>query len=206
MGNFSWKKPVYLVYLSYKFRQLSYIMSLPKKVPTSKGHTKAAQAKPVPYSTMHHFDQLFISFLNEGETGYQKAEKQPLMDILNDNLKMVDLIRKGISYAVFAAIQKVLPLTVTDWEEILNLNMRSVMRYKAQGKSFKPIQSEKILQIVHIYALGLEVFGDKNKLNNWLIASSFALGSRKPVDLLKDSYGQQLLINELTRISYGIFV
>jgi len=181
-------------------------MSTPRKVPTAKGLPKGAQVIPVPYSTMDHFDQLFISFMNEGETGYQKVEKQPLMDILNDNLKMVDLIRKGISYAVFAAIQKVLPLTVTDWEEILNLNMRSVMRYKTHGKSFKPIQSEKILQIVHIYALGLEVFGDKNKLNNWLIASSFALGSRKPVDLLKDSYGQQLLINELTRISYGIFV
>lgn len=177
-----------------------------KKVVANKKVDQPTKAPSIPYAEMDHFNTLFISVLNEGETGIHSPDNKALMDILDDNLRMGDVVKKGISYNLFAAIQKLLPLTIKDWEEILNLNMRSVMRYKAQGKTFKPIQSEKILLIGHIYTLGLEFFGDKNKFDNWLITSSFALGSSKPVDLLKDSYGQQLLINELTRMSYGIFV
>lgn len=53
---------------------------------------------------------------------------------------------------------------------------------------------------------GKEVFGDIDKFKLWLDTPNFSLGNLKPMDLLKDSYGKELVISELTRINYGILV
>ena len=54
--------------------------------------------------------------------------------------------------------------------------------------------------------VGLDVFGNMEKLKLWLKTPNFSLGNIKPMDLLRDSYGKELVISELTRINYGIFV
>jgi putative toxin-antitoxin system antitoxin component (TIGR02293 family) len=52
--------------------------------------------------------------------------------------------------------------------------------------------------------VGLSVFGDGERLKQWLETPSLALGGQKPIELLKDSYGKELVLSELTRINYGI--
>ena len=54
--------------------------------------------------------------------------------------------------------------------------------------------------------MGLDVFGNVEKLKLWLNTPSFALGKLKPIELLKDSYGKEMVISELHRMNYGIFV
>lgn len=54
--------------------------------------------------------------------------------------------------------------------------------------------------------VGLNVFGNKEKLTLWLNTSNISLGNQKPIDLQKDSKGKHLFISELIRIDYGIFV
>ncbi len=54
--------------------------------------------------------------------------------------------------------------------------------------------------------VGKEVFGDMEKFKLWLDTPNFSLGNLKPMELLKDSYGKELVIGELTRINYGILV
>ena len=118
---------------------------------------------------------------------------------------MVKIIKKGITYSLFEEIQKLSSLTSKDWADILNISLRSLQRYKDQKQLFKPIQSEKILELGEIFILGNEVFGDPGKFKLWLDTPNFALGGVVPSTLLSDSYGQELLVNELTRINYGIF-
>jgi putative toxin-antitoxin system antitoxin component (TIGR02293 family) len=80
-------------------------------------------------------------------------------------------------------------------------------RYKKQSsKPFKPNQSEKIIEIAEVTNVGLDVFEDMDKFKLWLDTPNFALGELKPLDLLKDSYGKELVISELTRINHGILV
>jgi putative toxin-antitoxin system antitoxin component (TIGR02293 family) len=52
--------------------------------------------------------------------------------------------------------------------------------------------------------IGLDVFGDMEKFKQWLDTPSFALGNLKPLDLLTDSYGKEMVMGELTRINHGI--
>ena len=59
---------------------------------------------------------------------------------------------------------------------------------------------------MEVTAIGLEVFDSHGDFASWLNAPSHALGNMKPAELLKDSYGKELVLNELHRIDQGIFV
>ena len=63
-----------------------------------------------------------------------------------------------------------------------------------------------MIEMKEITSAGLDVFGEKAKFNLWLNTPNFALGSSKPKDLLKDSYGKELVLSELTRINDGTMV
>jgi len=71
---------------------------------------------------------------------------------------------------------------------------------------FKSIHSEKIIEVAEVTKIGLDVFGNMDKFKLWLNTPNFALGRLKPIDLLKDSYGKELVISELISINHGILV
>jgi putative toxin-antitoxin system antitoxin component (TIGR02293 family) len=60
------------------------------------------------------------------------------------------------------------------------------------------------LQIEILYSKGEEVFGDRENFTKWLETNNLALGDILPLDLLKTSFGIQLLIDEFTRIEHGV--
>ncbi len=127
-------------------------------------------------------------------------------DFLSNKLLMIHIIRKGIPYSFFNLIQHYTPFSETDWASFLDISTKSLQRYKQSSKSFKPSQSEKIIELAEVTNVGLDVFGDMEKFKLWLDTPNFSLGKLKPIDLLMDSYGKELVIAELTRINYGILV
>jgi putative toxin-antitoxin system antitoxin component (TIGR02293 family) len=135
----------------------------------------------------------------------RSRKKVSYREFLSDKMLMISAIRDGIPYSLFALIKGVTPFTEDDWATLLNLSLKSLHRYKAGSKHFKPLQSEKIIEMAEVTKVGTEVFGDLEKFRLWLNTPSFALGKMKPIDLLQDSYGKELVIRELTHINYGIF-
>lgn len=128
-------------------------------------------------------------------------------DFLSDKMLIISAIRTGISYSLFNLIQNNTPFSESDWADFLDLSVKSLQRYKAdQNHSFKSIHSEKIIEMAEVTQIGLDVFGNMEKLKLWLHTPNFALGNFKPIDLLKDSYGKEMVVSELTRINHGIFV
>ncbi len=127
-------------------------------------------------------------------------------DFLADKILMIFVIRQGIPYSLFSKIQQFTPFSENDWAELLDISTKSLHRYKQADKTFKPLQSEKIIEMAEVTKIGLETFGDIDKFKLWLDTPNFSLGRIKPVELIKDSYGKELVIGELTRINYGIFV
>jgi putative toxin-antitoxin system antitoxin component (TIGR02293 family) len=125
-------------------------------------------------------------------------------DFLSNKMLMILFIREGIPYSFFNLIQHHAPFTDNDWAGFLELSTKSLQRYKLSSKSFRPIQSEKIIELAEVTNVGLDVFGDMDKFKLWLDSPNFALGNLKPIELLKDSYGKEMVLGELTRINYGI--
>lgn len=128
-------------------------------------------------------------------------------EFLTDKMLIIVAIRTGIPYSLFDLIQDYAPFSENDWADFLDISTKSLHRYKtAADHSFKAIHSEKIIEMAEVTQVGLDVFGNMDKLKLWLNTPNYALGSLKPIELLKDSYGKELVISELTRINHGILV
>ncbi|MDQ6843329.1 MAG: DUF2384 domain-containing protein [Bacteroidota bacterium] len=125
-------------------------------------------------------------------------------DFLSNKMLMIFIIREGVPYSLFSLIQHLTPFTDDNWSDFLGISTKSLQRYKRTSKSFKSIQSEKIIEMAEVTNVGLDVFGDMEKFKLWLETPNFSLGNLRPLELLKDSYGKELVIGELTRINYGI--
>ena len=128
-------------------------------------------------------------------------------DFLNNKMLIVHSIRKGISFSFFNTIKNNSPFTDVEWADFLNLSTKSLQRYKNEKKFvFKPIHSEKIIELAEVTNFGNEVFDNNKDFYFWLNTTSIALGNMKPLELLKNSYGKEMVMDELHRIDQGIFV
>jgi putative toxin-antitoxin system antitoxin component (TIGR02293 family) len=127
-------------------------------------------------------------------------------DFFTNKLLMILVIREGVTYNLFNLIKHSTPFSEENWADFLDISTKSLHRYKQTSKSFKPIQSEKIIEMAEVTNVGIDVFGDMDKFKLWLETPNFSLGNLKPMELLTDSYGKELVISELTRINYGILV
>jgi putative toxin-antitoxin system antitoxin component (TIGR02293 family) len=142
-------------------------------------------------------------------TGYNFVKVKPNLtynEFLSNKMLMIVAIRTGIPYSFFDLIQYYAPFSEADWANFLDISTKSLHRYKLAAKQFKPNQSEKIIEMAEVTNVGVDVFGNMEKFKLWLDTPNFSLGNMKPMELLKDSYGKELVISELTRINYGILV
>lgn len=156
-----------------------------------------------------NLDKEIIAFVRKSKLDKKlnlSLSKLTFGDFLSDKILMIFVIRKGIPFSFFNYISQFTPFSESDWAELLDISTKSLQRYRQADKAFKPFQSEKIIEMAEVTKAGLEVFGDIDKFKLWLDTPNFAFGKIKPMDLLKDSYGKELVINELNRINYGIFV
>lgn len=128
---------------------------------------------------------------------YQSADDK-------DVLGIIETVRNGISFSEFEKIASATPFSLAEWARYLQLSGRTIQRNQKERRSFQPVQSERIIELVMLYEYGVEVFGDKHHLNIWLNSASVALGGRTPKDLLDTRFGVDMVKDELGRIEHGI--
>jgi putative toxin-antitoxin system antitoxin component (TIGR02293 family) len=144
----------------------------------------------------------------EQERGYKLLNKKITYDeFLKNRMLIVHAIREGISYDLFNLIKEITPFNEEDWASFLGISTKSLQRNKIKEDFiFKPLQSEKILELAEVTSLGNTVFDTETQFYMWLKTPSFALGNLEPIELLRDSYGKEMVVNELNKIDQGIFV
>lgn len=125
-------------------------------------------------------------------------------EFLSDKLLIIEVIRRGIPFSLFSLIRKQVPFNNEEWAMFLGIHPKSLQRYEQSNGIFKPIHAEKIIEIAEVSHLGLEVFGTMEKFKLWLQTPAFSLGNLTPMELLRDSYGKEMVMTELIHINYGI--
>lgn len=125
--------------------------------------------------------------------------------LLSDPLLKSFTIRQGIPFHFYYLITLYSPYSESDWVNILDISTKSLQRYKQESRRFGLLQSEKIIEMAEVTKAGLDTFGDMEKFRLWLNTPNYALGKLKPIELIRDSYGKDLVLGELTRINHGIF-
>lgn len=123
---------------------------------------------------------------------------------LLDNVELVRLSRNGIRYSLFEDIVNANYYSLKEWSKFLHITERTIQRYKKEQKKFEPIQSERILEIAKLQKRGNEVFGSGQLFNDWMNSNIVALGNIKPVELLDNGFGINMLMDELGRIEHGV--
>ncbi len=136
----------------------------------------------------------------------KELENMTYSDFFDNKMLIIQTIRQGLSYQLFSKIQKITPFSEDDWAEYLNVSKKTLQRHRNdKNYLFKPIHAEKIIELAEVTNFGKEVFDSTEQFYLWLNTPSFALGNLKPAELLKDSYGKELVMAELNRIDCGIF-
>ena len=119
-------------------------------------------------------------------------------------LSIIDSINRGISFATYEDIIKKYSFTIQNRAEFLHISNKTLSRYQKESKTFDALQSERIMQIEILHSKGEEVFGSRENFSTWLETENLALGNIIPRDLLKNSFGINLLMDELIRIEHGV--
>jgi putative toxin-antitoxin system antitoxin component (TIGR02293 family) len=122
----------------------------------------------------------------------------------SDVVQLINATRKGVDYEVFNKLSVSFPLNSNDWSRILNVSERTMQRYKREKRRFDSIHTERLLLIMLLFKKGTEVFGSNSNFTSWINSESIALGGIKPINLLDNSFGINMVRDELTRIEHGI--
>ena len=117
---------------------------------------------------------------------------------------LMKILKDGIDFSVFLSFADKSPFSLDEWSDFLHLSERTMQRYKKEMRVFDAPQSERILEIAMLYKKGLEVFGNSNKFDSWLVTNNLALGNITPKQLFDNSFGINLIKDELTRIEHGV--
>ena len=168
--------------------------------------TEEHKKHPTDLTAVNKAIRIYVRNIDKSSGFKIKSEKITYSDFFENKMLIIHAIRRGLPYKLFSKIKDITPFTEDDWAEYLNVSKKTLHRHSSDANYFfKPIHSEKIIELAEVTNYGKEVFDSTEQFYLWLNTPSYALGNLKPAELLKDSYGKELVMGELNRIEQGIF-
>ncbi len=133
------------------------------------------------------------------------GEKRLNTEIKND-IDLLNLSYEGLPKNALESLLRNLDLSITELAKfnIFPRSRRTIERVKKNEKLNTEI-SQSIIKLAILYVKGVNVFGDKEKFYLWLNSENRMFGGRKPMELIGNYFGYELIEKELTNIEYGIF-
>ncbi len=159
-----------------------------------------------PYLVVNEALALYLRRVDQRGAGIAAIGQNALDSFLADPMLIVKTIRAGIPFGLFEKLRSILTFTDSDWASYLGLSLKSLQRYRANADHiFKPMHSEKIIALTEVAHRGREVFGSQEKFDSWFHTPLMVFANQKPKDFVNDSYGKEMVIDELNRIDHGVF-
>ena len=111
----------------------------------------------------------------------------------------------GISFNFFNLVKNFSPFSDIEWSGLLGVSLKTMQRQKKNKGKLNSSLSERVIEVAEVVKYGHEVFDSPEKFKLWVNSPTYALGGNKPIELLKNSYGKELVMRELHAINYGVF-
>jgi putative toxin-antitoxin system antitoxin component (TIGR02293 family) len=89
--------------------------------------------------------------------------------------------------------------------DILDVNKRTVTRWKAKNASLSPQQVDRMNVLRSLLALAKRVLGSEDAVKLWLNSPVFSLEGQRPIDLIKTESGRRRIENVLIQIEGGVY-
>lgn len=118
-----------------------------------------------------------------------------------NKIELISRIRKGVKKSDWKQFISCTDSTEKEFENILPSSISSMQKKSVYSKE----TSERIYELARLFGLGYEVFDTKEDFKNWLMTPLKTLGNRIPFELLDNSFGFEMVENEITRIQYNVY-
>lgn len=135
---------------------------------------------------------------------YQGVAK--VLNLAEPTTSLQDLMkvtRRGLLRGAIDSMTKFLDLSTSELASYLHISERTLQRYSAD-KELSPELSDRLIQIAKVYARAVDVFEDEKNVVAWLKYPNRALGDIAPIEYLDNSSGVEMVLDELTRLEYGV--
>lgn len=125
--------------------------------------------------------------------------------VATDNaFSLVQRALQRIEVSAFFDMVSVTGLSREELAGLLDVSFKTVQRYSKENKRLSVLNSEQLLRLVRLYALGEEVFGSVEAFDRWLRKPAIAFGGQRPFVFLQSPGGIDLVKELLHRIEHGI--
>lgn len=122
-----------------------------------------------------------------------------------DLSKAVMNIQNGLATDILQTIQTRLDISRIELSNLLMISLRTLDRRQKEAV-LPPAESERSYRIARLTDLAAEVFGSMEKASTWFKQSNYALGNKKPIDIIQTEPGARLVERTLQQIQHGITV
>lgn len=136
---------------------------------------------------------------------YPRNESPPsfLSDVFIE-YNVIEQSEAGVSIKYLNKISNKYNISGPEWADIMGISTKSIQRYQQQEHTLSATQTEFVLKIEQLYAIGQEVFGSVESFKHWMQKPAFGLGNKIPAKILTTISGINLVINQLMRIAHGV--
>lgn len=90
--------------------------------------------------------------------------------------------------------------------KLIGLSGRTIRRrLKKPHERLSSVQSARAIRGALLLDQAVRVIGSQDLAEDWMLKPSIGLGGEKPIELLENSIGVQLVSEFLTRLEYGVY-
>lgn len=122
-------------------------------------------------------------------------------EVIEAQNKLQNLLEAGGSIEHIGPLRFRRQKALVGWKNKLEKKKIEVLKEAPKRTDIDPFQAERKKIISH----AKEVFGTKEKAEQWLAKENRSLHGKKPLDLLKSLEGLQQVNDILIRIEYGVY-
>jgi putative toxin-antitoxin system antitoxin component (TIGR02293 family) len=110
-------------------------------------------------------------------------------------------LREGLSGESLLVSSSMFLSSVSEAEDFFELSFKTIK--SKLGKSLDTAASERAMRAARVTTAAAEVLGSFDAARKYMHTKNFALGGSTPVDLLKTSEGERMVLNELQAQAEG---
>lgn len=122
-----------------------------------------------------------------------------------DTIKLLDQVKRGLSYRALERFQKNADLSMEELAALVQIKPRTLARRREEGR-LTPEESDHLIRAARVFAKALELFeGDAAAVRVWLATPAKALGGRSPLEVAESEVGAREVENLIGRLEHGVF-
>jgi putative toxin-antitoxin system antitoxin component (TIGR02293 family) len=123
----------------------------------------------------------------------------------DDNLHVVDVLKRGIPARALASLAEALKLTMPTLAAAVLIPQRTLERRLAVNSILKTDEAERALRLARLFAKAKDVFEDGNEAAAWFAEPLSVLDGKTPLELCATEAGAREVEQTLGRIEHGVF-